>query len=272
MPPMPPHLRPGRDTAVSRRRARLLRGGRYGGEELATAGGEGEEGAGEGAWGRWRRSGSGSIYASDCPTSSSSSSSEGADDPPKKDCWNTCDYPSECRWGRQFGVHTPLEPRALTLPLLPTPPPPPPSPPLQTSPAEGILNPETTHDKAKKGTTNLWDALVASATRRKSVPPASPLSTIAEGADDAPARDGDGDVVMGASTSLPIVTPREIIRKSAKRTRTMSSGELTGSEEESVSTEAYARALDELPRLERVKSRDSGYESMPEMGGLGWGV
>ncbi|KAK7533181.1 uncharacterized protein J3D65DRAFT_72945 [Phyllosticta citribraziliensis] len=22
----------------------------------------------------------------------------------KKDCWNTCDYPSECRWGSQYGV------------------------------------------------------------------------------------------------------------------------------------------------------------------------
>jgi hypothetical protein len=22
----------------------------------------------------------------------------------KKDCWNTCDYPSECRWGKQFGA------------------------------------------------------------------------------------------------------------------------------------------------------------------------
>lgn len=24
-----------------------------------------------------------------------------------KDCWNSCDYPSECRWGKQFGVQTP---------------------------------------------------------------------------------------------------------------------------------------------------------------------
>jgi hypothetical protein len=26
-----------------------------------------------------------------------------------KDCWNTCDYPSECRWGKKFGVHTPVD-------------------------------------------------------------------------------------------------------------------------------------------------------------------
>jgi hypothetical protein len=27
-----------------------------------------------------------------------------------KDCWNTCDYPSECRWGKQYGVQTPEVP------------------------------------------------------------------------------------------------------------------------------------------------------------------
>ncbi|TKA67372.1 hypothetical protein B0A55_08756 [Friedmanniomyces simplex] len=25
-----------------------------------------------------------------------------------KDCWGKCDYPSECRWGKQYGVHTPV--------------------------------------------------------------------------------------------------------------------------------------------------------------------
>jgi hypothetical protein len=28
---------------------------------------------------------------------------------PVKDCWNHCDYPSECRWGKQFGVDTPVQ-------------------------------------------------------------------------------------------------------------------------------------------------------------------
>jgi hypothetical protein len=28
---------------------------------------------------------------------------------PVKDCWNRCDYPSECRWGKQFGVDTPVQ-------------------------------------------------------------------------------------------------------------------------------------------------------------------
>ena len=26
-----------------------------------------------------------------------------------KNCWNACDYPSECRWGKKFGVHTPVD-------------------------------------------------------------------------------------------------------------------------------------------------------------------
>ncbi|CAD0091282.1 unnamed protein product [Aureobasidium vineae] len=34
---------------------------------------------------------------------------------PVKDCWNRCDYPSECRWGRQFGVDTPLQVTFSTL-------------------------------------------------------------------------------------------------------------------------------------------------------------
>lgn len=27
----------------------------------------------------------------------------------KKDCWRNCDYPSECRWGRRAGIHSPVE-------------------------------------------------------------------------------------------------------------------------------------------------------------------
>ncbi|KAI5250766.1 hypothetical protein E4T42_04770 [Aureobasidium subglaciale] len=34
---------------------------------------------------------------------------------PVKDCWNRCDYPSDCRWGKQFGVETPLQ---ATFPVL----------------------------------------------------------------------------------------------------------------------------------------------------------
>lgn len=39
---------------------------------------------------------------------------------PVKDCWNRCDYPSECRWGKQFGVDTPLQPTFPTLNRVPS--------------------------------------------------------------------------------------------------------------------------------------------------------
>jgi hypothetical protein len=88
----------------------------------------------------------------------------------KKDCWNTCDYPSECRWGRRFGIHTPLTDTFPTAePTTPTPP----SPTLQ-NPIEGILAPSTSSESDKP---DIWTSLIASAKRRKSIPPSSPLST-----------------------------------------------------------------------------------------------
>ncbi|KAH0365936.1 hypothetical protein KCU65_g5652, partial [Aureobasidium melanogenum] len=39
---------------------------------------------------------------------------------PIKDCWNHCDYPSECRWGKQFGVDTPLQSAFPTLDRVPS--------------------------------------------------------------------------------------------------------------------------------------------------------
>ena len=55
---------------------------------------------------------------------------------PEKDCWGTCDYPSECRWGKQFGtaqtqaqaqVVVVAAPAAVSSPPPPPPPPPPPA-------------------------------------------------------------------------------------------------------------------------------------------------
>jgi hypothetical protein len=50
---------------------------------------------------------------------------------PEKDCWGTCDYPSECRWGKQFGAaQTQAQAQVVVSPTtvsLPLPPPPPPS-------------------------------------------------------------------------------------------------------------------------------------------------
>lgn len=49
----------------------------------------------------------------------------GPTDAGAKDCWNTCDYPSECRWGKQYGVSTPVvsppsPPSRPTAPSAPT--------------------------------------------------------------------------------------------------------------------------------------------------------
>lgn len=49
---------------------------------------------------------------------------------PEKDCWGTCDYPSECRWGKQFGAaQTQAQAQAVVAPAANSSPPPPPSPP-----------------------------------------------------------------------------------------------------------------------------------------------
>ncbi|PSN64360.1 hypothetical protein BS50DRAFT_459653, partial [Corynespora cassiicola Philippines] len=110
-------------------------------------------------WGVWRRSGRrDSIYDDEY-------------------CWNTCDYPSECRWGKRFGVHTPVaagfptsERTTLVEPSSPAP-----------TTFEGILKPEICKESTstagkKTEKKDLWDALIASATRRRSVPPSSPLA------------------------------------------------------------------------------------------------
>jgi hypothetical protein len=48
----------------------------------------------------------------------------------KKNCWGNCDYPSECRWGKQYGVQTPVTTtinktttKTATTPTVPPPPP-----------------------------------------------------------------------------------------------------------------------------------------------------
>lgn len=265
------------------------------------------------AWGRWKRSGRrDSIYDEYTSSSSDSSSDESMDTvstrsmekptPPAKDCWNMCDYPSECRWGRRFGVHTPVEMPVVLPPIESFLPPPPPLVPLPSTPSEGILKSENCKEtkKDKKGEkTDFWGALIASASRRKSVPPSSPLASspdvCVESSADLTVRDGDGDVVMGSGdldlatfaplcshtvSSSPIAAPvsismtrtssvvtlKDMIRKSAKRAR--SSSKLPEVKEER-RAEHYEQALDGFSPLRRVKSRDSGYHSTPEVWELG---
>lgn len=102
----------------------------------------------------------------------------------KKDCWNKCDYPSECRWGRQIGVHTPKLVSEFVEPAVPQSPPPsqqPPSPgagehsPQQQATFDDILG-ATALASLKDSTDKFWSSLVASATRRKSTSLPSPLA------------------------------------------------------------------------------------------------
>ncbi|OCK74365.1 hypothetical protein K432DRAFT_409923 [Lepidopterella palustris CBS 459.81] len=129
-------------------------------------------------WGKWRRYEEEehwdpepvSIFEED---SSASSSSEDERLKEVKNCWNNCNYPSECRWGKQFGAHTPAKIDAPVISVCPPPPPPPP-----VTSLEGVLHIEKTGERCsvKSGKNDFWGALLASATRRKSVDSTSPLS------------------------------------------------------------------------------------------------
>ncbi|KAJ9649116.1 hypothetical protein H2199_001030 [Coniosporium tulheliwenetii] len=156
-------------------------------------------------WGEWRREEhaaseafdsftSGSTFsddesdsgASSCCSDESAPPPSGSKDGGKKDCWNKCDYPSECRWGKQFGVQTPpklqtpviTSPAALTQPEIP--PAPAPQPPTGF---ESILakknitqtqSSPTTPKSAGSNKADFWGALLASANRRKSASTLAP--------------------------------------------------------------------------------------------------
>ncbi|KAI8939227.1 hypothetical protein NX059_005053 [Plenodomus lindquistii] len=152
---------------------------------------------------------------------------------PRKDCWNTCTYPSECRWGKRYGVHTPIESvfpttdlspistaytspstvqnattpsalnRASDVALTPT-------------PETRISNLPTTSRTSKD--THFWTSLLASAERRKAgtLHIASPLCVVVEEteteAESSPLqcrgdRDTDGDTAMSSSALNMNVTP-----------------------------------------------------------------
>ncbi|CAO2654491.1 Nn.00g112240.m01.CDS01 [Neocucurbitaria sp. VM-36] len=145
-------------------------------------------------WGRWRRGG-GSRRVEDGTTKEK-----------EKDCWNSCDYPSECRWGKRFGVHTPVEvafPEVHvggnsgdTLSAL-------------NRAVEHVSEPEKSEGERRTedvGRSGIWNALLASAERRKSGSSlaSSPLATVDEeeceqvcGGSMSPSLwDHDGDAIM----------------------------------------------------------------------------
>lgn len=269
------------------------------------------------AWGRWRRSGRRDLIYGDSSSSwsppSSSEDETGTDSEsageskskrakhagPKKDCWNTCDYPSECRWGKQFGIHTPVAPQFPTLEVVAPAPAAASSPPATTF--EGILKPENCKEAKKDRRADkmdFWGALAASATRRRSVPPSSPL---AEGVEDAElagvVKDRDGDVAMETidpalleqrpvpppppsapspsvaavlAASAPVATLKEIICKGSKRASKRAEtkeparpGPVRTASVPGVGTCEHLAG--ELAPLERVKSRGSGYQSLADL-------
>ncbi|CZT25748.1 uncharacterized protein RCC_11417 [Ramularia collo-cygni] len=105
------------------------------------------------AWGVWRRALAEQIEAADLQLATEAESqglhsptvpSEGqwlngrwlqslkpTKDFGKKNCSERCDYPSECRWGKQYGVHTPVKPTLV----VPSSPPPAAQPEKDTEPA-----------------------------------------------------------------------------------------------------------------------------------------
>lgn len=130
-------------------------------------------------WSRWRRGGPRDEAAlrSDSPIDNQGEVLEQK----KKDCWNICDYPSECKWGKRFGIHTPVQtcfpvPEVNTMPTLNT----------SVETTSGILSNreayQGTMTSDEDETMSLWTALLVSAERRKNSGrcASSPLSAITE--------------------------------------------------------------------------------------------
>jgi hypothetical protein len=212
------------------------------------------------AWGRWRRGGSAQKLLNQAQSGRT-----------KKDCWNTCDYPSECRWGKKFGIHTPIETVFPTLEVevdetMPT---------LTASldrTSEGILKPGTC--KAGEKST-FWGALIASAERKSGAERAgSPLAAVTEEEEELN-QDEDGDVEMSniepsqPSPSAVDSLKALVSRKRYRRSRVSSSGKgytnpllsVIREEREQVRLSEHEAGEEGFAPLKRVQSRDSGYRS-----------
>ncbi|KAH7081893.1 hypothetical protein BKA63DRAFT_463449 [Paraphoma chrysanthemicola] len=157
-------------------------------------------------WGRWKRART-HGWLSRHDVGIIRGNSIGQSGKKGKNCWLTCDYPSECRWGRQFGIHTPL---TSTFPSIQVH-----SEPIDLDAAprhtsEGVLKAEnlildgaaeTEQGSVCGKKTDIW-GLLASAKKRKSGGGGGKMSPLAscgdegEGGGMVEEKDGDGDVVM----------------------------------------------------------------------------
>lgn len=150
--------------------------------------------------GRWRRGGP-KCKAITCTGSQADSQDKL---PRQQDCWNMCDYPSECRWGKRFGIHTPVETSFPSIEVT--------SMPSLTAPVNFMPRSTLTrrncgniHTPRQADKTDFWGTLLASAERRKSAGErgASQLSntmeknkTQGQGGNTPDEKNSDGDVAM----------------------------------------------------------------------------
>ena len=279
---------------------RKKRAGRACGSEFDYAGWK--------AWGRWKRSGQKSLVLLENPESvaaslsatpllsSSHLSNAGRDEKQvkvksKKDCWKTCDYPSECRWGRRFGVHTPLTPIHPTTntlsPIFPTidfapaMPVPPPSESQPPTTFEGILRSEnvnefnpvgsSTRKMEKKEKSDFWNALARAALRR-GAPPSSPLTRSLEEEDEEKSnpevinKDADGDIAMDyylsgfTAKALVPATLTDIIAKTKKSTRSRSKSKVKRSRIISPTPQRTGSITEATPAAAAVELFDFGFD------------
>jgi hypothetical protein len=221
-------------------------------------------------WGRWRRGGarnhpiSHGYGGSAVSAQGRRAENHAVHLQTKKDCWNTCDYPSECRWGKKFGIHTPIETVFPTLDVDSTD-----SMPTLTSSldrtSEGILKPEncSANKEGEKGT--FWGALIASAERRKSGSEraSSPLATVTEEPEQETEikKDEDGDVEM--SVIEPYLSEHTVACPTASSSEVDGFKALIGRKRyrRSRATRSGNTGLEGFALLKRMQSRDSGYAS-----------
>lgn len=112
-------------------------------------------------WGRWRRSTGVNVKAA-------VATKEG--EKKAKDCWTNCDYPSQCRWGKRVGIHTPTPTRTeFSIPSVGLS--------MLNTPMEDMPTLEDCFAAEHSPPPALERALEAGAKRRRSLDSTSPLST-----------------------------------------------------------------------------------------------